>query len=87
MKIGISIHTGQVIAGNIGADNHLSYTVLGHNVNLASRFADHAKGMEILITEETLLSDKVSENISVEPLPPEKFKGISKPIRLFKVVI
>ncbi len=87
LSIGISIHTGQVIAGNIGADNHLSYTVLGHNVNLASRIADHAKGMEILITEETLQSPKVFENVSVDPLSPVEFKGISKPIRLFRVVV
>ncbi len=87
LEIGISIHTGNVIAGNIGAENHLSYTVLGHNVNLASRIADHAQGMEILITEETFRSTDVSENITVELTPPISFKGISKPIPLYRVLI
>lgn len=87
LTIGISVHTGSVIAGNIGAENHLSYTVLGHNVNLASRVADHAQGMEILITEETLKAPNVSDNISFEPLQaPVSFKGISKPLLLYRIL-
>ena len=87
LEIGISIHTGPVIAGNIGAENHLSYTVIGHNVNLASRIARHAKGMEILISEETFNSPNVSEKILCEPVEYTSFKGISKQSLLYRVVL
>lgn len=85
LKIGIGIHTGEVIAGNMGAENHLNYTILGHNVNLASRLCDHAGEMEILITEETLHAPGVKEEIQVESLPEATFKGISQPVKLFRV--
>ena len=87
LSIGISVHTGSVIAGNIGAENHLSYTVLGHAVNMASRIADHAAPMEILITEGTLNAPNVRENTPVKPLPPVPLKGISKPVPLYRVLL
>lgn len=87
LTIGISVHTGHVVAGNMGAENHMSYTIIGHNVNLASRIADHAQGMEILITEETFNSPKVKEEISCERIAHSTFKGISKPILLYKVIV
>ena len=33
LEVGIGIHSGEAVAGNVGAENHLSYTVLGHFVN------------------------------------------------------
>lgn len=85
LKVGIGIHVGEVIAGNMGAENHLNYTVLGHNVNLASRLCDHAGEMEILITETALNAPGVRERIEVEPVPPAQFKGISKPVNIYKI--
>ena len=85
LSVGIGIHIGEVIAGNMGAENHLNYTVLGHNVNLASRLCDHAGEMEILITEETLNYPGVKSKIEFETAPEATFKGISHPIAIFRV--
>jgi class 3 adenylate cyclase len=86
LQIGIGIHTGRVIAGNVGAESHPSYTVLGHNVNLASRLCSQAEGMEILITKEVLESPQVRENIEVEALAPLTVKGITEPIKAYRVL-
>ena len=60
VKIGIGINYGEVISGNIGSTRQMNYTVIGDNVNLASRLCSHAKANQIVISKSTfeLLSDK-----------------------------
>ena len=54
IKIGISLNTGQVIAGNIGSNKRAKYGVVGHSVNVTSRIEDKTRGGEILASRATL---------------------------------
>lgn len=85
VTMGIGIHTGLVLVGNMGAENRLNYTVIGRNVNLAARLCSAAAGMQILITEETLNEPDVKENVTAELLPPIELKGFEEKIPLFQV--
>ena len=84
LEIGVGVHSGVCVIGNVGAENRLSYTCLGHAVNLASRVTDLAQAGQVLITEETLNEPYVKEKVQAHPLPPVTVKGVSKPILLFQ---
>lgn len=86
VTMGIGIHSGTMIAGNMGAENRLNYTVLGSNVNLAARLCSAAEPMQILISKDTLESPGVKENITVKELPPVKLKGFDEAVPIFEVL-
>jgi class 3 adenylate cyclase len=86
IEIGIGIHTGSVVAGNMGADTRLNYTVLGANVNFASRLCSAAKPMEIRVSKETLESSGLKDLLEVEEVAPIIYKGFSEPISTYSVI-
>ena len=83
--IGIGIHKGAMIAGNMGAENRLNYTVIGANVNLAARLCSAAQPMELLISEEVLHEEGVSEAIKVKEEKEIELKGFSHLIKVFSI--
>lgn len=85
IEMGIGIHTGLVVAGNMGAEDRLNYTVLGANVNLAARLCEVAQPMQVIISEGTLQEPHIKESFYVNPLPSIHLKGFSEPIKIYEV--
>jgi adenylate cyclase len=83
IAIGIGINTGDLVAGYIGSTQTMSYSVVGDEVNTASRLCSVAGTGEILISEST--HAQVRDFFQVLELTPVKVKGKSNPVKVYRV--
>ena len=81
--MGIGVTTGYVTVGNIGSPARLDYTVMGNQVNLASRLADQAAGGQILVSEGTLLA--AGDLVVSTEIDQIQLEGVTRPIRIFEI--
>ena len=73
--MGVGVATGQMLAGFMGSEDRLNFTVIGRGANLASRLCTVAGPMDILVDEATC--EAAREGRSAEPLPPMEIKGFN----------
>jgi len=85
IKIRIGINSGKLISGDFGSPKRLDYTVLGNNVNIASRLESSVAGKnEIIISNSTM---KLTKGLfEFELLGKRKLQGISRMITTYKVL-
>ena len=83
--VGIGINTGYMTVGNIGSDIHKDYTVIGNQVNVASRLESLAKAGQILVSQRTY--SKVKNLVEVEKVGAIQVKGLRDPVVTYNVKV
>ncbi len=82
LSMGIGIHTGEAIVGNIGSETRSKYSVVGKHVNLAARLESYCCGNQILISEATLSQTgaivRIDGQFIVHP------KGVADPVTVYE---
>jgi PAS domain S-box-containing protein len=83
-QLRIGITTGYCTVGNFGSEDRMDYTIIGNEVNLASRLQSHAELGGILISHETY--SLVKDIVLAEEQDPIQAKGFAKPVRNYKIL-
>ena len=87
LRHGIGIHTGKVIAANIGSSVRLSYALVGETVNIASRIQSLNKHFDtdVLLSETAFQCLDGCVGVEADRLPPVHVKGIREPLTLYRI--
>jgi len=84
LEIRMGLSTGYCTVGNFGADMRMDYTIIGREVNLASRLENAAEAGEILIPHETW--SLIKDLIMCRDKGRIEVKGFSRPVQIYQVV-
>src|SRR5262249_21507432 len=82
-EVGIGVALGEVVAGTVGTEERMEYTVIGDSVNVAARLQDRAKAGSILLSRRTY--EAVSDLIDAKSLGAMKVRGKEEEIEVYEV--
>ena len=84
LEFGVGVSTGEVLVGNIGAPQLMSFTVIGDAVNVSRRLQENAQAGQVLICRRVY--ELVRDYVKAQPMEAMELKGHPQPELVFKVV-
>jgi len=84
IEIGIGVNTGPTIAGYLGTEERVEYTVLGDAVNVAQRLQEQARPNRVFIGAATRVA--INGNFNFRAVGNVELRGRTQPIETFEVL-
>jgi class 3 adenylate cyclase len=84
--IGIGIHTGSVVLGNIGSPDHLDYSAVGTSVNLAARLFGYAQPETIIVSDAVKAAIGEHPDVQFVARRDVQVRGVSEPVTIHRLV-
>ncbi|AGA31961.1 Adenylate cyclase [Thioalkalivibrio nitratireducens DSM 14787] len=82
----IGLHAGRMLAGNLGAEDRMQYTVVGDPVNLASRLTEIAKPDSLLVTDGFMDRDELARRFRIRSCGRRQLRGVADEVELLCVL-
>ncbi|AHE99585.1 adenylate/guanylate cyclase domain-containing protein [Thioalkalivibrio paradoxus] len=82
----IGLHAGRMLAGNLGAEDRMQYTVVGGPVNLASRLTEIAEPDSLLVTDGFMPRDELSQRFRIRSRGRRRLRGVAGEVELLSVL-
>jgi len=83
LHMGIGLHAGEVVVGNIGSESRAKYGIIGAAVNLTHRIQGQAQGGEVVVSE--MVFHHCEATVAVKRTFETALKGIAHPVTLYVV--
>jgi adenylate cyclase len=83
LEMGVGVHTGEVVAGNIGSRRRAKYGVVGSTVNMTARIESYTVGGQILVSSTAAAA--AGSDLRIDGTMEVRAKGFNEPVTVYEI--